>query len=268
MVRTHKGLVVCFLGLLAGLATLLGLAFLAGRPKQADAQTVSAPITRHVVLYWAKRYTTYTWYWNGQQRTSVPYAWGYADWIEPALGSGTSDCNYFASLFQTRLNNNCYTGCNSRAGDDCSGYVMRVWGRPVGEVKWSTEHIAARSIVVPCRTTDPQCLQQAVRNEDLPRRMRMGDVFDDWTGNDRHVVLLYYFEDTGATPRQPRFYEENIGGNCNARLNGGGWAWLEANGGWWNGTDGYRPYRYRYNADAADTRYILDDIYLPDLRNA
>ncbi|MGC9023213.1 MAG: hypothetical protein ACP5NB_00010 [Chloroflexia bacterium] len=268
MVRTHKGLVVCFLGLLAGLAVLVGLAFLAGRPKQADAQTVSAPITRHVVLYWAKRYTTYTWYWNGQQRTSVPYAWGYADWIEPALGSGTSDCNYFASLFQTRLNNNFYTGCNSRAGDDCSGYVMRVWGRPVGEAKWSTEHIAARSIVVPCRITDPQCLQQAVRNEDLPRRMRMGDVFDDWTGNDRHVVLLYYFEDTGATPRQPRFYEENIGGNCNARLNGGGWAWLEANGGWWNGTDGYRPYRYRYNADAADTRYILDDIYLPDLRNA
>lgn len=204
MAPCHKRSRARLLGLLACLLVPGITGFFCSRPESIIAQTVSAPISRHIVLYWAKRYTTHAWTWNGRQRTGIPYAWGYADWIDPGLGPGTADCNYFASLFQTRLNNNCYTGCNSRAGDDCSGYVMRLWGRPVDEDKWGTGHIAARSIVVPCRATDPECLQQAARNEDLPRRMRMGNVFDDWYGQDRHVALLYYL-DPEIAPRQHGF---------------------------------------------------------------
>jgi len=207
----NKRSLIYFLGPLIGLIGLLGIGLLTALPERTNAQTVSTPITRHVVLYWAKRYMTYQWNWGGQPRVAIPYAWGYADWINDALGPGTPNCFQpnFASLFQTRLNNNCYTGCNSNAGADCSGYVMRVWGQPVNEAKWDTAAIAAHSTVVPCRATDNQCLQRAVRNEYLPRRMRMGDVFDDWFNPDRHVVLLYYF-DPETAPAQPRFYEENI----------------------------------------------------------
>lgn len=250
MTRCYKRSRIYFWGLFVCAIALGSLALLLCRPEGTGAQTVSTPIPRHLVLYWARRYTTHQWYWNGW-RTSVPYALGYADWITSALGQGAANCNpgdSGASLFQTRLDNNCYWGCDTQAGADCSGYVMRVWGLPVGESKWDTSAIANHSTHI----------NYTNRNEDLRIRMRMGDVFDDYTEPSRHVVLLHYIDNQTA-PIGPRFYEETDVGQCAARWNGGGWVWLRDNGGWWNGTNGYRPYRHPE---------IRDDLYLPWLSHA
>ncbi|MEM3554764.1 MAG: hypothetical protein QXU79_02985 [Candidatus Micrarchaeaceae archaeon] len=194
----------------------------------------------------------------GTPVTGVAYKWGGGDYIDDYPAAGDND--YFLRRLANGdlagdVNNNrtlCPGGWwykpvyPNAAGVDCSGFVTRVWGRPTGE-KWDTGGIAANSILIPYN----------VRNDDLPRRMRMGDVFNDWIGDSRHVVVLYYF-DRQNTPIGPRFYESNWSYN-RVRFNEGGWAWLEANGGWWNGTDGYRPYRYSE---------IRDDIYLPWLSYA
>jgi hypothetical protein len=241
-----------FWWLLLCLTVLGSVTFLPFLPQEAVAQTVSIPNTRHTVLYQAYRYVKHHWYLGGQEHWGVPYAWGYADWIDASLGPGTHNCSAPPSLFQDRLDHGCYTGCNTNAGADCSGYVMRIWGRPTTDAKWDTSAVASHSIAVPCRAGQEQCTNTAVRNEDLPKRMRMGDVFDDWYGAGRHVVLLYYLDPQNNNV--PYYYEENPDGDCTARLNKGGWTWLQNHGGWWNGTDGYRPYRYTE---------IRDDIYLP-----
>jgi hypothetical protein len=256
MMSQRRRPLACILGLFVGVLILGSLALLLHRPQWSGAQTVSTPITRHVVLYWAKQYTTYPYRYptSAPPVTSVPYAHK-ADWINSALGQGPDSCAAEAALFQHRLDRGCYTGCNSQAGADCSGYVMRVWGVALDQPKWDTSAIAAHSTVVPCRAGQEQCIQQATRNEDLPKRMRMGDVFDD-TGC--HVVLLYYF-DPNTVPPTPYYYEENGDPSvCRARLHSG-WAYIDDTcAGWWDGADGYRPYRYNE---------IRDDMYFPWLCN-
>ncbi len=134
---------------------------------------------------------------------------------------------------------------------------MRIWGRPTTEPKWDTSAIAAHSNIIPCRVGQEECRYSGgwtARNVDLRKRMRMGDVFDDWVGtiSNRHVVALYYFDPTNNN--EPYYYEETVGGDCRARLHKGGWSYLETYWGWWNGTDGYRPLRYWD---------IRDDLYFP-----
>lgn len=232
------------------LAALTGIGFFLGAPRS-GAQSVSTPIPRHTVVYHAYRYTVYWFEYppgSGHWYESIPYKWGYGDSIDN-IGQGASGCNCCSDWFQRRLSSGCNAGCDSQAGADCSGYITRVWGRPINE-KWGTSNIAANSTLVP----------YSARDNDLRIRMRMGDVFDDWYGTSDacHVVLLYYFDPNDYPLNKPVYYEENAG-PCKARLNRGGWEWLEQHWGWWNGSDGYRPYRYKQ---------IRDDIYLPWLSNA
>ncbi|MGC8960730.1 MAG: hypothetical protein ACP5OO_13315 [Chloroflexia bacterium] len=187
--------------------------------------------------------------------TGVAYKWGGGDFINnsltPTPGSGNE--NFGRRLQQTNdlagdVNNNWHDcarpaptptihwkwTCPYARGVDCSGFVTRVWGRPVGE-KWGTSDICNRSVRIP--------YDAGQREDQLRRRMRMGDVFDR-CGD--HVVLLYYFDpDRGNIPV---YYE--------ARWDRGGVIKNEG----WTYVNNYEPYRYRLNTD---TDYIRDDIYLP-----
>lgn len=125
MTHNRKGSMARFLGLLTCLAVLGSTAFFPALQESATAQTVSTPITRHIVLYHAYRYTQYRYFYQGTWHTSVPYAWGYGDWIDSELGPGGC-ANFPPSLFQHRLDDGCNAQCNNQAGDDCSGYVTRI----------------------------------------------------------------------------------------------------------------------------------------------
>ncbi len=218
------------------------------------AQTVATPIARHVVVRQAYRFTIYQ---GGLPEPGVPYHWGGYDWIDN-LGTTTAGCSSdFANWVEYKLQIGCTKNCTTleSIGDDCSGYVMRVWGQRISEAKWGTDAIAWNSTLIPYQN----------RNADLLLRMRMGDVFDnkDYCGGGCHVVLLHYFNPSTGNPV---FYEENPNVSCVAHENSGGWAWLDnpVNGGWWRWDaqrqvwTGYRPYRYLN---------IRDDIYIPWLSN-
>ena len=271
----------------------LGLASLPYLYGGVEAQTIRAPIPRHTVLTNARRYSSLQWtvgasntgpknwtYWvdciqqwrthtyvsdfrAGETVTGMAYKWGGGDYVDGYSAAGSND-SFLRRLANGHLagdtNDNwtrCPNGtddkptCSLAAGVDCSGFVTRVWGRPANE-KWGTWHIGNGSSAIP---------YDANRHaEQLPVRMRMGDVFNDSTGSSQHVVLLHYFRYLPNQSPQfvPVFYEASWDFN-RVRSNDGGWQWLQDHGGWWNGQDGYRPYRYPQ---------IRDDVYLPWLSTA
>ena len=267
MRQLRKPFFVCAIILAVGLLTLLaGLS----SPGEIQAQTVASPITRYQVLYNALRYRVYmftvrsynvgtrTWYVCGgwttissdpyyqadHQHQGVAYKWGGGDTLDDL---GSYPC---CERFGTRLDNgdlvgdtddsnwdHCYPDpkpvCPDAAGVDCSGFVTRVWGRPASE-KYGTSTLP--NISTPINFT------QGNHQEELPRKMRMGDVFN-YVGN--HVVLLRYFEN--YPDHSPHFYESNW--DANAVVESEGWdvVWPVT-----NDNSGYRPYRYNEIADDAN----------------
>ncbi len=271
MKQLRKTFLLCVLILASGFLTLL---VDLPSPTEIKAQTVASPITRYQVLYKALRYSVYlfpvesynvgtrTWevcggettissdpyYQAGHQYQGVAYKWGGGDTLDD-LGS-----YWCCERFRTRLDNGDLVGdtdtgnmdhcsygkptCPDAAGVDCSGFVTRVWGRPANE-KYGTSTLPDISTAIDFNQGDYQ--------NDLPRKMRMGDIFN-YAGN--HVLLSYYFENDLI--HTPHFYESNW--DENRVVESVGWERIDPVR---NDNTGYRPYRYDN---------IVDDVYLPDIR--
>jgi hypothetical protein len=162
---------------------------------------------------------------------SVPYKWGGGDSIPDfltKLGQGHAAGDTSGTV--------CVLACAT--GVDCSGFITRVWGRQ--EDHLGTGELAGISTQI--GYTDFRV--------DLTDKMRMGDIFDDYAGSERHVVLHYYFKD--LWPYHPVFYEASWDEHK---------VWLNRYQGWdkiklpeAEEPGEYRPYRYND---------IVDDVYLP-----
>jgi hypothetical protein len=225
-------IVFCLLVCMITVCSIYG----ASRLERSSAQTEIAPITRHIVVHHALRYVDYRYTIGGQVYEHFPYCNGKGDSIDN-IGEGGQGWPGCCDWFQHRLQTPSTTP-GTNAGTDCSGYVSRVWGKPIEDnyCKWGTDGLSHADVSTPIPYAD--------RFSQLPMRMRMGDIFDD---PDNHVVLLAYFREDQPNVVTPVYYEEIP---PVARLN-------ETGG--WNYVAGYEPYRYNQ---------IRDDLYSPWLANA
>lgn len=130
----------------------------------------------------------------------MAYKWGGGDFYSYSLTPAAGNKNFLERIQNSDdlagdVNDNwhdCQQGvtdwkwtCPYARGVDCSGFVTRAWGRPVSE-KWGTQYICDNSAPVP----------YSDRAADLPKRMRMGDVFDKCGDH----VLLHYFDPVSNSP--------------------------------------------------------------------
>jgi hypothetical protein len=188
---------------------------------------------------------THSDYQAGHTYYGIPYKWGGGDSLDD-LGS-SSCCDMFSrrlangDLIGDTYNNwfGCPGGgqekpvCPEAAGVDCSGFVTRVWGRPINE-KYGTWTLPNISTPIPFNT-----------DADLVRKMRMGDIFN-YVGH--HVVLLYYFDPYDNN--RPYYYEARWEDPYIHRvLLNNGWDKISPRR---NDNSGYRPYRYNEIADDAN----------------
>jgi hypothetical protein len=194
---------------------------------------------------------THSDYQAGYTYYGMPYKWGGGDSLDDLGGpAGGND------RFSDRLDNGDLVGdtynnwfdcpgggqekpvCPEAAGVDCSGFVTRVWGRPIGE-KYGTWTLPNISTPIPFNS-----------DADLVRKMRMGDIFN-YVGH--HVVLLYYFDPFDNN--RPYYYEAGWDDPyIHTVLLSNGWDNISPRR---NDNSGYRPYRYNE---------IADDANLPDIK--
>lgn len=190
-------------------------------------------------------------YQAGHTYHGIPYKWGGGDSLDDLGGPAGGNDRFLDRLDNGDLVGDTYDNwfdcpgggqekpvCPQAAGVDCSGFVTRVWGRPIDE-KYGTWTLPSISTPIPFNT-----------DADLVRKMRMGDIFN-YAGH--HVVLLYYFDPYDNN--RPYYYEARWEDPYIHRvLLNNGWDKISPRR---NDNSGYRPYRYDN---------IVDDAILPDIK--
>jgi hypothetical protein len=268
MDQLKKSSLLCLLALVVSVlaAYIIGVS-----PVGVQAQVANENPPRSLVMQNAEDYETYSWtpgsnnvgsrsgwawlacqsqnvwttiqsdFFSGVPVTGVAYQWGGWDTIDgfqASLNSGELAGDTYDNYHPCPGGGSQKPYFYNATGIDCSGFVTRVWGRT--DQKYGCSGLTTISTAISFDEGDYQ--------NDLPRKLRMGDVFNYVTD---HVVLLRYF-DPDDPLHTPYFYESTWGENQVVRSSGWGRIWPVR-----NDNTGYRPYRYNN---------IVDDAYLPDIK--